>query len=371
MPKREPNHHGILIVDKPGRTTTGLASPIPTDIPNSPKPQSEEKALPTSHDIVQMARRWCQQRRVGHTGTLDPMASGVLVLCLGNATRLVEYYQNHTKQYYAEVCLGIATDTYDAMGTVTQSAPVPHLTQSVVEDVLAEFRGEIEQIPPVYSAIKQGGESLHRKARRGEEVTLKPRSVTFHQLELVEFVPPDRLKLRVICSPGTYIRSLAHDIGQALKTRGYLDRLRREASGSFSDAQAHTPTQITTAVEADTLSELIKPPGFGLGLPIIRLAQSEIQRFGYGQVVLLNSAQTAQALANRQAEPQQNARSEITLAAAHNIDTGGFAGIIRHLGEADKLERQAAAQTTQNRNSQKQTADDGTPWKAEKWLVSS
>ena len=160
--------HGILLVDKPGRPHP----PAGADEPVSAQ-------LPTSHDIVQRVRRWSRQRRIGHTGTLDPMASGLLVLCLGVATRLAEYYQGHDKTYEACVTLGRATDTYDAVGRTVAQASVPPLTDADVENALAAFRGQIAQEPPVYSALKQGGESLHRKARRGETVIVAPRTLRF------------------------------------------------------------------------------------------------------------------------------------------------------------------------------------------------
>lgn len=389
MAKREPNYHGILIVDKPGRLTKGLG--MSNDI-TSPAPSAEHlpsaqqnsrqrngrdsKELPTSHDIVQMARRWCQQKRVGHTGTLDPMASGVLVLCLGSSTRLVEYYQNHSKQYYAEICLGFATDTYDAVGKVTAAAAVPPFTPNDIEAVLADFRGEILQTPPLFSAIKQGGESLHRKARRGESVAIEPRRVTFHQIDLLDFTPPDRLHLRIVCSAGTYIRSLAHDVGEALHNHGYLDVLRREAAGSFTQAQAYTPNQIALAVENGTLAELILPAGFGLTMPTIHLSVEEIQRFGYGQTVLLNSQEFH--------EPQSG-----SLAMARDSTNNEFVGIIRRLSvlESNGVDISADNTMVSNTNPINSAVDSGslvtgenetengtennTAWKAEKWFANS
>ncbi len=193
MARRSADIHGILVVDKPG---------LPANTPTTPK---TEQDLLTSHDVVQRVRRMTGQKRIGHTGTLDPMASGVLVLCLGHATRLVEYYQGHDKQYLAEVILGAATDTYDAMGTLSESAPIPALERETIEQALDCFRGAILQTPPIYSALKQDGESLHKKARRGETVVVKARPIVVHQLDLVHWNGCDRLKLRVHCSAGTYI----------------------------------------------------------------------------------------------------------------------------------------------------------------------
>ena len=268
--------HGLLIVDKPG-----LEGPTPQ------QPGGGDRHLLTSHDVVLMVRRWSGQRRIGHTGTLDPMASGVLVLCLGIATRLVEYYQGHDKVYLAEITLGAATDTYDVLGQVTETAPVPPLTPEQIEQALERFRGAIEQIPPVYSALKQEGERLHVRARRGEAVTVKPRAVTIHRLDLVGFHPPDRLTIRVHCSAGTYIRSLAHDIGRALGTVAHLSRLRRERVGPFSLEQAHTLDEIKAAAEAGELERLLLPVGAGIDLPAIPLDQDAIRRLGQGQKIRL------------------------------------------------------------------------------------
>jgi len=264
---------GLLVIDKPGldrdaETSAGVG-------------------LPTSHDVVQRVRRWSRQRRIGHTGTLDPMASGVLVLCLGNATRLVEYYQGHDKEYTACVTLGATTDTYDALGQVTKTRPVPVLAVQGMEDVLAQFRGDILQRPPVYSALKQGGESLHRKARRGEEVTVEARPTTVHRLELLSFDAPDRLWLRVVCSAGFYVRSLAYDIGEALGTGGHLSYLRRESAGHFSVANAHNLAALESAAQVGTLASLLLAPGVGLNLPRLLPSPEETRRLGMGQRVWL------------------------------------------------------------------------------------
>ena len=195
MPRRENHLHGLLLVNKPGLQQLAgngyLHTPHPSTKVQQPLANpvtSADKEIPrlyTSHDIVQLVRRWSGQRRIGHTGTLDPMASGLMVLCLGQATRLVEYYQGHDKSYLAEITLGRATDTYDAVGQTVTTLSVPALTESAIEEVLASFQGDILQVPPIYSALKQGGESLHRKARRGEEVTVAARPVKMHQIHLL------------------------------------------------------------------------------------------------------------------------------------------------------------------------------------------
>ena len=218
MPPKVAHHHGLLVVDKPGPALP------PSPIESSPLTgETNAERLYTSHDIVQIVRRCSHQRRVGHTGTLDPMASGVLVLCLGTATRSVEYYQGHDKQYLAEVVLGRATDTYDAMGRDHRECTrAPLDSRPASRPYCSHFRGDILQRPPIYSALKQGGESLHRKARRGESVSIVARPITVHSLHLVDWIEPNRIQLRIRCSAGTYVRSLAHDIGQILGTGAFL-----------------------------------------------------------------------------------------------------------------------------------------------------
>jgi tRNA pseudouridine55 synthase len=330
VPHRESHLHGLLVVDKPG-LEAGKQRNISTVSP------TEARRLPTSHDIVQQVRRWSGQRRIGHTGTLDPLASGVLVLCLGQATRLVEYYQGHRKQYDAEIILGAATDTYDALGQLTVTAPLPSLNATTIAAVLQQFRGPMLQSPPVYSALKQGGESAYRKARRGETVVLEPRPVTFYQLDLLAFPAPDRLCLRVVCSAGAYIRSLAHDLGRALGTYAHLGGLRREAAGPFTLRDAHTLVEIEQAAQQDRLAGLLLPPGYGLQMLQVTLAPNAIRRLGFGQQVSLPQAPVA---------PEDETAPR--LAQAFDPEAR-FVGILRYLGPA---------------------ADEGFLWKAEKWFGS-
>jgi tRNA pseudouridine55 synthase len=317
--------NGLLVVDKPGRTAE-------MEISGNGPPA--ERRLPTSHDIVQQVRRWSGERRIGHTGTLDPLASGVLVLCLGQATRLVEYYQGHDKQYYAEILLGVATDTYDALGQITTTAPVPALNRAQVEIVLRQFLGSVLQSPPIYSAIKQGGESVHRKARRGESVSLAPRPVTFYSLDLLDFLAPNRLCVRLVCSAGAYVRSLAHDLGQALGTFAHLALLRREAAGPFMLAQAHLLSEIEQAAQQKRLPTLLLPPAYGLELPRVVVPPAEAQRLGFGQKVVFAVS------------PEQTTQMETELAQAYDLQ-GTFLGILR------RLDAQAGH----------------TVWKAEKWFA--
>jgi tRNA pseudouridine55 synthase len=196
----------------------------------------------TSHDVVARVRRLAGQRRVGHGGTLDPPATGVLVLALGRATRLLPFLLTEPKRYLAEVAFGAATDTLDAAGTVTDTAAADRVDEPALRAALAGFLGPQEQVPPMVSAIKVGGERLYAKARRGEEVERAPRPIVIHELELLGFAGGERplATLAVVCSGGTYVRSLAADLGRALGTLAHLASLRRTAVGRFAEADAHT-----------------------------------------------------------------------------------------------------------------------------------
>jgi tRNA pseudouridine55 synthase len=196
----------------------------------------------TSHDVVARVRRLAGQRRVGHGGTLDPPATGVLVLALGRVTRLLPFLPTEPKRYLAEVAFGAATDTLDAAGTVTDTAAADRVDEPALRAALAGFLGPQEQVPPMVSAIKVGGERLYAKARRGEEVERAPRPIVIHELELLGLAGGERplATLAVVCSGGTYVRSLAADLGRALGTLAHLASLRRTAVGRFAEADAHT-----------------------------------------------------------------------------------------------------------------------------------
>lgn len=217
----------------------------------------------TSHDVVAKCRGITRQRRIGHTGTLDPMATGLLVLCLGRATRLVEYMVGHDKRYVGEIQLGITTDTDDAQGTVTGTAPVPELLPEVLTKLGERFTGEIQQRPPAYSAVKVEGKRAYAVARKGGEVKLLPRPVTIHSLRLA-VVDGERLSVSVHCGSGTYIRSLARDIGTTLGCGAHLSALRRVAAGGFAIDDAVTLEGIAEAVSRGDLEELLLSPDDGL-----------------------------------------------------------------------------------------------------------
>ena len=200
----------------------------------------------TSHDVVARVRRLAGQRRVGHGGTLDPPATGVLVLALGRATRLLPFLPTEPKRYLAEVAFGAETDTLDATGTVTATAGTAGVDEAALRDALAGFVGPQLQVPPMVSAIKVGGERLYAKARRGEQVDRVPRPIVISELELVGFTAGERPRatLEVTCSGGTYVRSLAADLGRALGTLAHLATLRRTAVGRFTERDAHTLAEL-------------------------------------------------------------------------------------------------------------------------------
>ncbi|HKC48480.1 MAG TPA: tRNA pseudouridine(55) synthase TruB [Gemmatimonadales bacterium] len=206
-------------------------------------------AGPTSHDMVDIVRRRLGTRRVGHTGTLDPFAEGLLVMVVGRATRLVPFAAAWTKTYEGRMRLGATTDTDDATGQVREQRPVS-VDRTVLERTLARFRGTVRQRPPAYSAVKVEGERAYRRARRGEVVEPAEREVEIAVLEVTEFAPPD-VEFRATVSAGTYLRSLARDLGAALGCGGHLAALRRTAVGPFRLEQAVAPE---AADPADLLS---------------------------------------------------------------------------------------------------------------------
>lgn len=200
----------------------------------------------TSHDVVAKLRGCLKERRIGHAGTLDPMATGVLPVFVGRATRAVEFAAEGSKEYIAGLRLGIITDTQDITGTIIQTNPV-NATTFNLESVLSQFRGDILQIPPMYSAIKKQGKKLYELARSGKEVERDPRPVTIHELELVKTISQTDYILRVVCSKGTYIRTLCHDIGASLGTGACLFSLRRTMAAGFTQENSITLDQVLSS----------------------------------------------------------------------------------------------------------------------------
>jgi tRNA pseudouridine55 synthase len=248
-------------------------------------------AGPTSHDIVALVRRLTATKRVGHGGTLDPFATGVLPLFLGRATRLVEYHLGDRKAYRATICFGASSTTDDLDGELTPAkGPAPD--RAAVEAALATQVGPIAQVPPAYSAIKLGGRRAYAMARAGETPVLAPRQVTIDRLELLDWdgTDPDRpiAIVEVDCSAGTYVRSLARDVGRAVGSAAYLGALVRTGSGGFQLDRAHSLEAIRAATETGSagLVPLLLPLDTGLeALPRVTLSATEVVAVGRGQFV--------------------------------------------------------------------------------------
>ncbi|HEY60629.1 MAG TPA: tRNA pseudouridine(55) synthase TruB [Anaerolineae bacterium] len=246
---------GVLIIDKP----TGM----------------------TSHDVVQVVRRGTNIRRAGHTGTLDPRASGVLIVLIGPAVRLSEYISAEDKRYQAMIHLGERTDTYDGDGTTTGTLPV-EVTRTQLEEALQGFVGEIKQVPPPHSAIKIRGHRAYELARKGEKVELEPRIIKVHSLELVEWNPPDAV-IDVHCSSGTYVRSLANDLGEKLGCGGMLTGLIRMKSGRFSLRDSIPLRKLKEAFEDGTWYKYLIPAAEALAdWPSIILNPEEVEAVRHG-----------------------------------------------------------------------------------------
>ncbi len=241
----------------------------------------------TSHDVVARVRRISGQRKAGHAGTLDPLASGVLLVCLGEATRVAEYLMSGDKVYLARIRLGITTDTYDAEGRISGQAKV-EVTRAQFEQELRTFIGHVEQTPPMYSALKHEGTALYRLARQGQTVARAPRQVEIKTLELVEWAAPD-VQVRVHCSKGTYIRSLAHDLGQRLQCGAHLAGLIREASGAFRIEEAITLIELEDAFSSGHGAGLLKPLDTALqAFPAVTVDQATARGIVHGQQVELS-----------------------------------------------------------------------------------
>lgn len=186
----------------------------------------------TSHDVVAVARRCLNMKKIGHCGTLDPMATGMLILVLGNGTRLSDLLMSEDKEYVGTLTLGTTTSTQDAEGEILEQKPVPELTMEQVTAAFDAFKGDFYQTPPMVSAIKIGGVPLYKLARKGQEVTREPRFVRVYDYEITRFEPP-QIDFRIVCSKGFYVRTYAHDIGQKLGCGAHLSSLRRTRSGHF------------------------------------------------------------------------------------------------------------------------------------------
>ena len=254
----------------------------------------------TSHDVVAKLRGILHVKRIGHAGTLDPMATGVLPVFVGRATRAVEFAAEREKEYIAGLRLGVVTDTQDCTGTTLETHPV-EVTRDQVEAILDRFRGDLQQIPPMYSAVKKNGRKLYELARRGVEVERQPRPVTIHQLELLDQVSPTDYTLRVLCSKGTYVRTLCHDMGQALGCGGTLFSLRRTRSAGFTLEDAVTLEDVAAA--ADPAALLLPVDAYFSDYPVLQLQTgAEEKRIRNGNSLTLDGPDGTYRVYSRQGE---------------------------------------------------------------------
>jgi tRNA pseudouridine55 synthase len=264
---------GILVVDKPA----GM----------------------TSNGCLQRAKKAFFAAKAGHTGSLDPLATGVLPLCFGEATKLSRFLLDADKCYSSTFVLGETTNTGDADGELLATLDASDVSLAQIEQALVDFRGEIEQVPSMFSALKHEGQPLYKLARAGIEVERKVRQVTIYSLEIAEFIPGERAQLRVDvhCSKGTYIRSIAEDLGQVLGCGAHVSVLRRTRSGPFSLAQSVSLArvqQLAEQQEIDQLKELLLPVDSGLvGMPTIELPETSSYYLRQGQAVLASHAPTS------------------------------------------------------------------------------
>jgi tRNA pseudouridine55 synthase len=282
----EPVKSGILIVDKP--------------------------AGQTSHDVVQAVRKAAGIRRVGHAGTLDPMATGVLVVCLGSATRVIEEIQEGEKGYRARVRLGETTDTYDAEGEIQEKIDPAEVTEAALLEALEDYRGDILQVPPMYSALKHEGRRLYDLAREGIEVERPARPVRVYAMDLVDWSPPEfTLEMRV--SKGTYVRSIAHDLGQQLGVGGHLVALRRSYVGPFVEAEAERLPRIVEAFVENWWPALMHP----LDAALVHLSAMVVDE------------EREKALRNGQQIEAQPPIEDPNARVRAYSDAGGFIGLLR------------------------------------------
>lgn len=248
----------------------------------------------TSHDVVAKVRRLVSMKRIGHTGTLDPAVTGVLPLCLGRSTRIVEYLQEMPKEYVATLRLGLATDTEDMTGTITEQIDTVEVSEEQVRHVLGQMIGTISQVPPMYSAIKVDGKRLYELAREGKTIERKAREVTIYELEIIDFKAGDHpeVSFRALCSKGTYIRTLCVDIGRALHVPSVMVELVRTQSAGISLDQCVTFEQIAEAVEQGVLEQhLIKPDQAMSNLPSYTVDASVYEHTLQGKRISIDAIQ--------------------------------------------------------------------------------
>lgn len=260
--RREAPYEGLLVVDK--------------------------ESGPTSHDVVARLRRLLGMRRIGHCGTLDPLATGVLVVCLGRYTRLSEWLSAGDKEYLATFLLGATSDTADIQGNVSFQSADPVPSREEIETALGRFVGEIDQVPPAFSAIKVNGVRSYALARRHQAETLGARRIRIDRLQLVDYAFP-HLQVRVACSKGTYIRSLAADLGEALGCGALVEKLRRLRSGTLGEGDALTLSQVEQGIREGILEHRLVPlPQALRDFPEVGLSAEQVQAFIHGNPVSLH-----------------------------------------------------------------------------------
>ena len=258
---------GILVLDKPG----GISS----------------------NDAVQKAKRLFNARKVGHTGALDPLATGVLPLCFGEATKFSQYLLSSDKKYWVRIKLGVATDSGDSDGQVIRECPVEGIDADKVEDALRFFRGEIDQVPSMFSAIKHQGQPLYKLARQGIEIERDARRVTVFSNELESF-DGDSLTLSIHCSKGTYVRTIAEELGEVLGCGAHVVELRRLAAGPYSEADLVTFETLEAALEQGSLDPFLQPVGSAVRQwPEVRLTDNTAYYLRQGQPVIVPHAPTS------------------------------------------------------------------------------
>jgi tRNA pseudouridine55 synthase len=244
----------------------------------------------TSHDVVDELRRLTGMRRIGHTGTLDPGACGVLVLCLGHATRIAEFLTERRKGYRTEFTFGVATDSGDAYGAVISEGDARSLQRAAVGDALAAFVGIIEQVPPMVSAVHKAGRRLYEHARRGETVEVSPRQVEIYECRLLDFAPGARARalVQIECSKGTYIRALARDLGARLQVGAHASFVLRTSAGRFGVSDSLTLEEITAAARSGELAACLQSADAALGdFPSVDLTGAQRQQVLDGRALPL------------------------------------------------------------------------------------
>lgn len=276
----------------------------------------------TSFQVVGFVRKRSGVRRVGHAGTLDPAATGVLLVCLGQASRVSEYLMALRKTYRATVRLGVSTTSYDSEGEVVSTSDASGVTGAAVREALKAFAGEIMQTPPAYSAVKVGGERAYRMARRGEDVALKPRRAMVYRIDVLRYEAPEA-EIEVECGKGTYIRSVAHDLGEALGCGAHLSALCRTRVGPFNIEDAVTREELEAAFSDGTWTERVQPMDCGLlDLPAVMLHIEDERDLRRGQMVRIDEDR----LAGVEATPGLECRAY--------AEDGSLAGIIVFDGES-------------------------------------